>query len=97
MCLDINICHWQLQNQYVEINGAFLVSCFKLTPDVKGLIQFSGSQRCLALRIFISPTFLKTMSFSLSVQALNGGKLIEIPDVVVVDNIPDKPNVVPQN
>ena len=38
MCLYINICHWQLQNQYVEINGAFLVSCFKLTPDVKGLI-----------------------------------------------------------
>ena len=61
------------------------------------LLQASGSQRCLALRTLTSPKFLRTMSFSLSVQALNGGMWIEIPDVVVVDNIPVKPNAVPEN
>ena len=61
------------------------------------LLQASGSQRCLALRTLTLPELLKTMSFSLSVQALNGGKWIEIPDVVVVDNTPVKPNAVPEN
>ena len=53
MCLYINICHWQLQNQYVEINGAFLVSCFKLTRDVKGLITVSSSWICKSEQMLV--------------------------------------------
>ena len=58
MCLYINICHWQLQNQYVEINGAFLVSCFKLTPDVIGLILQLRNNAIASLAISCSSSKL---------------------------------------
>ena len=64
MCLYINICHWQLQNQYVEINGAFLVSCFKLTPDVKGLI-YSKMEKCIE-NFATSLTQLRVLKISIA-------------------------------
>ena len=36
------------------------------------------------------------MIFQLSVQSLDGGEWIDIPEVVVVDKIPVNPNVMPK-
>ena len=58
-------------------------------------LEASGLKRQLALQTLTATQSLVTESLKLSVQNLNGGDWIELPDVAIVKEIPVKPNAIP--
>ena len=58
-------------------------------------LAVKGSKRSLTLKTLTDPKVLDTVSFEMSVQSLDGGEWIEIPDVVVIKKIPINPNSIP--
>ena len=53
------------------------------------------NEQQVALRTLTMPQVLNTETAKLSVQNLNGGKWIDLPEVAVVPKIPVKPNTLP--
>jgi len=89
----------QYLDKFVEVY-AFLdqgsTTCFCETA-VADKLKAVGEKRQLTLHTLTSPRLLDTVSLQLSVQSVNGGEWLDLPDVVVVDDIPVKPNVMPSS
>ena len=68
--------------------------CFCDQSLVKSLEAKRNKQQ-LTLRTLITPTVLNTETVKLSVQNLNGGEWIDLPEVAVVQEIPVKSNILP--
>ena len=58
-------------------------------------MEASGLKRQLALQTLTATQSLVTESLKLSVQNLNRGDWIELPNVAIVKEIPVKPNAIP--
>ena len=69
-------------------------SCFCDESLVKSL-EAKGNKQQLTLRTLTTPQVLNTETVKLSVQNLNGGEWIDLPEVAVVPEIPVKPNTLP--
>ena len=54
-----------------------------------------GSPKCVTIHTMTAPRTLDSEAVSVSVEPLKGGKRIELSEVVVVDEIPVKPNIIP--
>jgi len=53
-----------------------------------------GSPKCMPIHTMTAPRTLDSEAVSVSVEPLKGGKRIELSEVVVVDKIPVKPNII---
>ena len=69
-------------------------SCFCDKSLVKSL-EAKGNKQQFTLRTLTTPQVLNTETIKLSVQNLNGGKWIDLPEVAVVPEIPVKPKTLP--
>ena len=58
-------------------------------------LEASGLKRQLVLQTLTATQSLVTESLKLSVQNLNGGDWIELPDVAIMKKTPVKPNITP--
>jgi len=54
-----------------------------------------GSPKWVTIHTMTAPRTLDSEAVSVSVEPLKGGKRIELREVVVVDEIPVKPNIIP--
>jgi len=54
-----------------------------------------GSPKCVTIHTTTPPHTLDSKAVSVLVEPLKGGKRIELSEVVVVDEIPVKPNIIP--
>ena len=54
-----------------------------------------GSPKWVTIHTMTAPRTLDSEAVSVSVEPLKGGKRIELSEVVVVDEIPVKPNIIP--
>ena len=72
--------------------GSTASFCEKSLIDLLGA---SGDQRRLTMQTMTSTKTLDTISVKLEVQPLEGGNWLNMNDVVVIDDIPVKPNTYP--
>ena len=91
--------HVRYINQEKEVYAFFdqgSMTCFCETLLADSL-KAAGRKHQLTLCTLITLQFLNTVSLHLSVQGLNEGKWIDLPDVLVVDKILAKPNDIPDS
>ena len=73
--------------------GSTSTFCEKSLADK---LNVAGTPKIINIQTLTSPQTLNTFSFSLSVQALDGGgDVIHLTEVIAVDEIPVKPNAIP--
>ena len=70
------------------------MNCCRDESLIKSL-EAKGDKQQLSLRMLTTPQVLNTEAVKLSVQNLNGGEWIDLPEVAVVQEIPVKLNTLP--